>query len=259
LGNCVHHFDIPGEHDHIFLVAEARVEMDPAPPLPAALSYDAWQSLPILARDSRFWDMLQASALTRPTPALAALADELHLDGRADPLATLLDLNRALYAAFRYAPQNTRIDSTIDEVIAHRQGVCQDFTRIMIALVRQLGIPCRYLFHRQEDSDRSEGNASHAWAEAFLPGLGWIGLDPTNNLLAGERHIRVAVGRDYADVPLTRGVFKGLAASELGVSVRVSPDPIPLNPDEQVLLNTLASPPPRSGRRAQQQQQQQQQ
>jgi len=97
----------------------------------------------------------------------------------------------------------------------------------MTALVRTVHIPCRYvsgyLFHGDKHHDRSSEGASHAWVEAFLPGLGWIGLDPTNNLVAGERHIRVAVGRDYADVPPSRGLFRGDAESELGVAVTVVP------------------------------------
>ena len=207
--------------------------------------------------------MLQPGPLTQPTPLLASLARELGLAPGPDPLTTLRHLNQALYRAFAYAPQRTRVDSTLDEAIAQRRGVCQDFTHIMLALVRQMGIPGRYvsgyLYHRQENHDRSAEDATHAWMEAHLPGLGWVGFDPTNNLLAGDRHIRVAVGRDYADVPPTRGVFKGLASSELGVSVRVSPDPIPLDPEERLLLSTVPAAPVRLPRRGRDQQQQQQQ
>ena len=104
----------------------------------------------------------------------------------------------------------------------------------MIALVRQLRIPCRYvsgyLFHEAESKDRSPDGASHAWVEVLVPKLGWVAFDPTNNL-AADRHIRVAIGRDYADVPPTRGVYKGEATSELSVSVTVAPSDAPL-PDE---------------------------
>jgi transglutaminase-like putative cysteine protease len=98
----------------------------------------------------------------------------------------------------------------------------------MIALVRRLNIPCRYIsgymFHHEEThKDRSLEGASHAWVEALVPGLGWVAFDPTNNLVGADRHIRLAVGRDYADVPPTRGVYKGEAQSELSVTVRVNP------------------------------------
>ena len=105
--------------------------------------------------------------------------------------------------------------------------------------------------------NRSEEDASHAWIEAYLPGLGWRGFDPTNNLIADQRHIRVAEGRDYADVPPTRGVFKGQASSQLGVSVRVSPTYVPMDAEEKVLMTAVtAAPPPRPIRIDQQQQQQ---
>jgi transglutaminase-like putative cysteine protease len=136
----------------------------------------------------------------------------------------LRELTTHIYEAFEYAPDTTKVDSSVDDALRARKGVCQDFTHIMLALVRPLGIPCRYvsgyLFH--QNGARSSEDASHAWVEALLPTLGWVGFDPTNNLIAGERHIRVAIGRDYADVPPTRGVFKGNAETELSVGVRVS-------------------------------------
>ena len=95
----------------------------------------------------------------------------------------------------------------------------------MLALVRELGIPARYvsgyLYHHRDGPQHLRADATHAWVEALLPGLGWIGFDPTNNTLVRDRHIRVAVGRDYADVPPTRGVYKGAASSELSVAVQV--------------------------------------
>ncbi|MEZ4768984.1 MAG: transglutaminase family protein [Caldilineales bacterium] len=260
-GNVVHHFDIPGQHDQLFLLAEATVEVEPLPPLPEALPPEAWNELDAAAAGGDFWDTLQPSLFARPTRLLEDLARELRVDRAGDPLSTLLHVNRALYAAFSYEPQSTTVDSAIDEAIAERRGVCQDFSHIMIALVRGLGIPCRYvsgyLFHQRKDQrhDRSEEDASHAWVEAFLPGLGWRGFDPTNNLIAGDRHIRVAEGRDYADVPPTRGVFRGRASSQLGVSVRVSPTYLPLDAEEKVLMTTVAAAPPPPKRIDQQQQQ----
>ena len=139
----------------------------------------------------------------------------------------LLELNAAVYRAIEYVPKSTRVDSPTDDALRNRQGVCQDYAHIVIALVRHLGIPCRYvsgyLFHREGVKTRSAEGATHAWVEAYLPDIGWTGFDPTNNTIAGETHVRTAVGRDYADVPPTRGVFKGNAESELTVAVRVAP------------------------------------
>lgn len=230
LGNTVHHFDIPGQHRQLLIAMEAMVEMRPQNTPPEALTPDAWAALDAAALTH--YDMLQASHYTQPTPLLDDLAAELNAERRDDPLTVLREINSGIYHAFQYKPQTTDVNSPIDDALRVRQGVCQDFSHIMLALARKLGIPCRYvsgyLFHRKEGSaDRSAQDATHAWVEAYLPDVGWQGFDPTNNLLCGERHIRVAIGRDYADVPPTRGVFKGEAESELsvGVSVNLADEP----------------------------------
>lgn len=237
-GNIVHHFDVPGRYSQLTITAEALVEVQPPFLLPPALDSSAWDELDVLTATHDYWDMLMPSHFARPTPLLNDLARDLNLRRRDDPLSLLRELNTAIYDTFDYVPNSTSVDSPIDHALDDRQGVCQDFAHIMIALVRGLGIPCRYvsgyLFHRVEDHDRSEEDATHAWVEALLPGLGWVGFDPTNNLIAGERHIRAAVGRDYADVPPTRGVFKGNASSELDVGVKVSPTDASL-PEEELL------------------------
>ncbi|HMQ29552.1 MAG TPA: transglutaminase family protein [Chloroflexaceae bacterium] len=248
-GNLVHHFDIPAPHRALAITAESIVILAPPPPLPAALGPDAWTALDAMTEAEDHWDFLAPSRFARPTPLLAALAEELAAVRRDDPLVVLRELNERMFRAFAYDPEHTEVDSPIDVALAARKGVCQDFAHIMIALVRGLGVPCRYvsgyLFHRVEDHDRSEQDATHAWVEALLPDLGWVGFDPTNNLLAGERHIRTAVGRDYADVPPTRGVFKGRAESHLAVGVKVVPTEAPI-PDEEVDPRPLggAIPPP---------------
>src|SRR5678815_4694124 len=102
----------------------------------------------------------------------------------------------------------------------------------MTALARRIGIPARYvsgyIAPHASAHDRSADNATHAWVEAYLPDCGWVGFDPTNDILAGERHIAAAIGRDYGDVPPTRGVFKGDAGSELSVAVAVRPASAPI-------------------------------
>jgi len=213
---------------------------------------------------------------SRPYPritaqqALAAFAAELKLPSReearrTDLMELLLELNAAVYGAIEYVPKSTRVDSPADDALRNRQGVCQDYAHIVIALVRQLGIPCRYvsgyLFHREGVKTRSAEGATHAWVEAYLGDLGWVAFDPTNNLQGCERHIRVAVGRDYADVPPTRGVYKGDASSELSVMVAVSPMDAP-EPEELPPTTVIRSKPLSAetmAEFAQQQQQQQQQ
>ena len=227
-GNIVHHFNIPGRHPRLTVTAEALVDCAPMPPLPA-LSPGAWERLDGLTTSGEFWEVMNPSTFACTTPALQQFARELGLERGPDPLQMLLRLTKDIYDRFEYSPKTTNVDSPIDDALELRRGVCQDFSHIMIALVRGLGVPCRYvsgyLFQENLGTVRSSSAATHAWVEAWLPDLGWVGFDPTNNLTATDGHIRVAVGRDYADVPPTRGIFKGTSAvrGELAVAVRVGP------------------------------------
>jgi transglutaminase-like putative cysteine protease len=241
-GNIVHHFGVPAKHSRLTLTAEALVEVAPAPLVPYDVGRGAWESLDAVTATGEFWEFLHPSPIACHTRLVDELAAEIGVDRTTDPLAVVRRLNTEIFDRFEYSPQSTRVDSPIDEALQTRRGVCQDFAHIMTALVRQLGIPCRYvsgyLLHNGS-ADRSAASATHAWVEALLPDLGWVGFDPTNNRLAEERHIRVAIGRDYTDVPPTRGVFKGVSAvhTELAVTVAVVPantgfnsDPPPLEP-----------------------------
>ena len=273
LANQVHHFDIPGQHGQLVIVAESLVEMQPAAPVPAFLAPDAWDELDNMVQQGDYWEMLLPSEFTAPTPVLEALAELLDVRRRDDPLMLLHQLNEQLYLHFEYVPRSTKVDSPIDLALLTHAGVCQDFAHIMITLVRsKLRIPCRYvsgyLFHGQSDHDRSATSATHAWVEALIPQLGWVGFDPTNFLVAGDRHIRTAIGRDYADVPPTHGIFRGRANSELTVAVRVTPSEgtpaldqeMPVPEDWSILVERAQATPelPPSPTRQQQMAQQQQ-
>jgi transglutaminase-like putative cysteine protease len=226
-GNRVHHFDIPNSHAHLTITAESLVDVSaPAAP-PEKLDPRAWDELDALIANDEYWDTLMPSHFAVPGALLDELARELEVRRSDDPLTVLRDLNSALYKTFDYVPKATKVDSPIDEALRMRKGVCQDFAHIMITLVRGLGIPCRYvsgyLIPQGRVQERATSDAMHAWVEALLPDLGWVGFDPTNDTLADERHVRVAVGRDYADVTPTRGVYRGKADSELSVTIRYAP------------------------------------
>jgi transglutaminase-like putative cysteine protease len=236
LGNTVHHFDVPGRHKQLSIVADALVDVQPPAPLPGSLAEGAWEELDEMIAAGDYIEMLMPSQFCESTELLEKFAKEAGVESRvqaraSDPLEFVLKLNATLYSKISYVPKSTRVDSPIDHALESRQGVCQDFAHIMIGLTRRIGIPCRYvsgyLFHKAGDKTRSAEGATHAWVEALLPGLGWVGLDPTNNVPAGERHVRTSVGRDYADVPPTKGVFKGSAESQLLVSVQVAPSDAP--------------------------------
>jgi transglutaminase-like putative cysteine protease len=266
LGNTVHHFDIAEAHAQLRVIAKAAVEVQP-PFVPESSNESDWAALEDQIRQGDFWEMLLPSRFARPTELLRKFADETKVERRGSPLETLTWLNETLYAAFDYVPRSTKVDSPIDDALKSRKGVCQDLAHIMIALARELQIPCRYvsgyLSHDRKIRDRSPEGATHAWVEAFLPQAGWVAFDPTNKLMATERHIRVAVGRDYADVPPTRGVHKGQAASELSVAVNVSSIDAPMSDEFEPATVVRSGPlmvaaPSRSALLDQQQQQQQQ-
>jgi transglutaminase-like putative cysteine protease len=264
-GNTVHHFDIAGTHAQVRVAAESTVEVQSVP-APRTVDSGDWAELDALVAGNDYWEMLLPSHFAQSSAPLEQLAQELGCKRRGNPLAVLTELNEAIYRSFAYVPNSTKVDSPIEEALQTRQGVCQDFAHIMIALVRRLNVPCRYvsgyMFHRDEaEKDRSLEGASHAWVEALVPLLGWVAFDPTNNLVGADRHIRVAIGRDYADVPPTRGVYKGEAQSELSVAVTVSPAadspaPMPLTPSFVIRSRPLLV---RAAARSEQEQQQQQQ
>jgi transglutaminase-like putative cysteine protease len=263
-GNTVHHFDIAGSHKEVKVIAQSTVQVQ-AVPAPRPSEAGDWADLDALTAGDDYWEMMLPSEFARSSETLQQLAKELRCERRGGPLELVTELNEGIYTLFAYVPNSTKVDSPIEEALQTRQGVCQDFAHIMIALVRSLRIPCRYvsgyLFHREENGhkDRSLEGASHAWVEALIPRLGWTAFDPTNNLIGGDRHIRVAIGRDYADVPPTRGVYKGEAQSELSVAVTVSPSDAP--PPEQPAPSIVIQSRPvfaRISSRAEQEQQQQQ-
>ena len=270
-GNDVQHFDIPGEHQQLVIVAESLVEQQPHVDVPSFLSPDAWGALDAMVKEADYGEMLLPSTFAVATPALLEMAKQLDVMRRDDPLMLVHELNKRIYDYFEYAPRTTRVDSPIDEAIASRQGVCQDFAHTMIALLRQVGIPARYvsgyLYRGREDHDRSTPEATHAWVEVLLPMLNWVGFDPTNDLIAYNRHIRTAVGRDYSDVPPTHGVYRGKTESELYVAVQVEASneapaldrKMPIPDDWSVLVERAQQPPERIISMLEVQQMQQQQ
>jgi transglutaminase-like putative cysteine protease len=235
-GNTVHHFSLPAKHDALSIVSTSLVEVQSFREWPESLSLSAWDELEPLAASIDVYTMLLPSSFAKPTPALAEFAIAIGAMRREDPMTVLRNVCQEIYNRLEYVPKSTRVDSSIDEALANGRGVCQDFAHIMIALGRLLRIPCRYvsgyIAPREFSEERAAaGYASHAWVEALLPGLGWVGFDPTNNSLVSDRHVRCAIGRDYADVPPTKGIYKGGGHSELFVHVIVKPTEMPTQPE----------------------------
>ncbi len=148
----------------------------------------------------------------------------------------LIALTRLLHRAFEYVPGATTVTTSLHEVLETRQGVCQDFAHLMLAICRRQGIPARYVSGylytgagKQGGGSTGEplraGNAMHAWVECLLPDETWHGFDPTNSVLTNDYYIKVHYGRDYGDVVPMKGVYRGPDSQALAVSVRVAADP----------------------------------
>jgi len=157
-GNAVHHFNIPAKHARLTVTAEALVECNkPAAP-PDSLDTSSWDAIDAMRGTGEFWDLVNPSAFATTSALLDDFAREIAVERKSDPLTTLRWLTDEMFKQFEYSPQSTRVDSPIDDALQSRQGVCQDFTHIMIALVRRLGMPCRYvsgyLFSESGSTDR---------------------------------------------------------------------------------------------------------
>ncbi len=128
-----------------------------------------------------------------------------------------------IFQNFTYKKGITTIETTIDEILQYKEGVCQDFAHVLLQLLRTIGIPCRYVsgyICPNKNGMRGEG-ATHAWVEAFIPGRGWRGIDPTNNIWVSASHVKLAVGRNFKDCTPAKGTFKGIAKQHLYVYVSV--------------------------------------
>jgi transglutaminase-like putative cysteine protease len=221
LGNTVHTFSVNPFHQEIRILATSVVETDRNVPNIWGLP-DAWP-IPKSSLDYTMYDWLQFGGPIVDCPALRAVADSLRPRDGANLGKLCLSLMQFVDQKFTYEKGVTTAASPITEILEHGRGVCQDFTHLMIGLARALGIPARYVsgfIHR--DNERTRGYAqSHAWCELLIPSAGWIGFDPTNNCLIGRNFVKVAIGRDFRDVPPNRGVYRGTADETIHVAVEI--------------------------------------
>ena len=225
-GNSKHLLTLHHEHNSLEISSTSAVETAKAPSLPSALPNDAWEEIRSWQNSFRLWDFTHPSAYVHPSDALGTFVEETDLRPGDDPLESVLRLSDTLHRAFQFAPGSTSAVSPIEHILETRQGVCQDYAHVMIAIARSWGVPARYTsgyLYAGSWEEESLSSASHAWVECLLPGLDWVGFDPTNRGLAGQRHVRLAVGRDYKDVTPTEGIIHGNAQSTLEVQVGVRP------------------------------------
>ncbi|HEY0007832.1 MAG TPA: transglutaminase family protein [Tepidisphaeraceae bacterium] len=220
LGNTVHTFTVNNVHDSIRIVASTVVETEQPPYTPLELP-DTWP-LPA-TNDYKLYDYLQFGGPIAPSPELAELTNELYpFDGI--PMGELGHrMVNLINTRFEYQTGITNAASPVTDLLKHRKGVCQDFTHLMVAMARSMKIPARYvsgLLHGGEEFGNLRGyTQTHAWCELYFPSTGWVGFDPTNSCFVGENFVKIAVGRDYADVPPNKGLYRGTAKEKINVAV----------------------------------------
>ena len=176
------------------------------------------------------------------------------------PLQAAKDLCEFTFKEFSYQKGITTVETTVDEIWKIRSGVCQDFAHIFLVILRLMGIPARYVSGYvcpNQDGMRGEG-ATHAWVEAYIPFYGWLGLDPTNNCIANDTHVRLAVGRNFSDCSPVKGTYRGTSSHTLEVAVTVSyEDGTTSVPDQEVQSGTITPSSRNSFRKYQEMQMQQ--
>ena len=206
---------------HTELIIESKLVVRINSPANAYLNFNSGRD----ALKDEVNDNLHLLELTK-TDAIDFPADiELILQHIVQPwksiAAIVQDCSQYIYQHFQYIKGITNIETTVDEILQHRAGVCQDFAHVMLQILRSLGIPSRYVsgyICPNKNGMRGEG-ATHAWVEAWIPQHGWAGIDPTNNVWVTNTHIKLAVGRNFSDCSPVRGTFKGPARQTLFVHV----------------------------------------
>ncbi|MFT3867393.1 MAG: transglutaminase family protein [Nibricoccus sp.] len=221
--NHVHRFDMLTPHASLEVEASSVVHTttppDPLGGPPVPLSTMA-KCLDL----GNCFDFLQSSTYITLDADIAKVARDVTSDCT-DAWNAVLAIKRFIHDEFKYQPAVTNVHTKMSESLRLRQGVCQDFAHVMIGLCRALKIPARYVsgYLYNGPADELKGaQASHAWLEVYLPDHGWIGVDPTNRRQTSERHIRIAIGRDYADVSPIRGTYRGTGERTLRVEVLVT-------------------------------------
>jgi transglutaminase-like putative cysteine protease len=223
-GNSVGWFQIHQPHDRLVVEALATVESRvPHRADPSVLMRSSWGLVESEAYRDENAEFLLPSTFVRWGPSIVAFADELAVEAPT-PGQWLAALEYALADAISYAPGFTRVDTPIERVVQIRRGVCQDLAQVFIALARMRGIATRYVSGWLHVQGAGEPAESHAWAESYLPEIGWVQFDPTHPDPDLTGFARIGVGRDYFDVPPLRGTYLGPPAEEMSVQVTVARD-----------------------------------
>lgn len=246
-GNRAAHFTVLDPHCELTVTATSVVEVQNRRSILPVVGETTWEQARDLLVSEVGPEVVDARQfrLVSPnvpaSPSATAYAAPSFTPGR--PLVeALADLSTRLHTDFEFAPGVTTVSTPVEEVLSKRAGVCQDFAHLTIAALRGLGLAARYVSGYLETvpppgARRLVGaDVSHAWVAVFVPQVGWVDLDPTNDQFVNDRYVTVAWGRDYADVPPLKGVIYTESESQ---SMEVTVDVVPIDDDDPALASVV--------------------
>lgn len=221
-GNNVGSFSFAEPHLELLIDSLLEIETKKSPAVvndnPAS---EQWKLLYAVSQQPPYIDFLKQETF-QAIPEVMTLIDSIK-KANATPLQAAVNLSEYVFNHFSYIKGVTTVETTLDEIWELKSGVCQDFAHMLLVMLRQLFIPARYVSGYvcpNKNGMRGEG-ATHAWVEAWIPETGWVGIDPTNNCLVNDLHVRLAIGRSFSDCSPVRGTYKGAADHTLEVAVSV--------------------------------------
>jgi transglutaminase-like putative cysteine protease len=232
-GNYVQSFSVQESHDRLSILTQFDTKIISNPPPVEEMSISCAQVRKALHGDTNFKTLqalqyIYASPMIPYSSKIAAWAEPFFPDRRPF-IEGVIELSSILKKEIQFDAEATEINTSVEEFFDLKKGVCQDFSHLMISCLRSQNLPARYvsgyiLTSPPEGQKRMEGtDASHAWVSVFIPGWGWVDIDPTNDLLVDNQHIRLAVGRDFTDVSLVKGSVTGGGETKIDVEVTVMP------------------------------------
>jgi transglutaminase-like putative cysteine protease len=227
-GNEVTYFAIDEPHQTLSITATSVVDISDSEPIHPGLT-PAWEQVREAMRRAETADSFEALQFVFESPHVATGPEVASYAAACFPagrpiVEAALHLCRQINGDFEYNQGATTVATPVDEVLKSRRGVCQDFSHVMIACLRSLGLPARYVSgYLRSRSGAAGAQASHAWVSAFCPGFGWFDFDPTNDVMPHGDHVTIAWGRDYSDVTPVKGVALGGGKQKIDVHVEVTP------------------------------------
>ena len=215
--NVVHHFEVPEPHEVLVIESKVRALTQAPAQLPDAIKPFPLHRIGEAASAFRCHDFLNASKFVDVEPETWRLALDA-VNGETDAWQAAQAVVGFVNGYLKYASNSTSVHTHMREVLTHRQGVCQDFAHVALGLCRAIKIPALYVSGYLATEAAS---ATHAWIEVFIPEVGWRGMDPTHKRQVDETYLKLAVGRDYADVAPVSGHYKGTQDRKMEVTVKI--------------------------------------